>query len=110
MAAWGTGTNPSPVGLYSKDAQFNFSRFVSNDLTVMLNNIDSKEAMDAEYRGKAFRTWQEYMSEEATTIPTYFRTEIFPVNKRVKNWNVDYLKESKDNLQNVELVANEPVK
>ncbi|MGX9135507.1 oligopeptide ABC transporter substrate-binding protein [Rummeliibacillus sp. JY-2-4R] len=110
MAAWATGTNPSPVGLYGKEAQFNFSRFVTNDLTAMLNDIDSKEAMDAEYRGKAFRKWQEYMSEQATTIPTFFRTEIIPVNKRVKNWNIDYLNESKDNLQNVELVANEPVK
>ena len=108
MAAWGTGTNPSPVGLYGKEAQFNFSRFVSDDLTKLLSDIDSKEAMDSEYRGKAFRAWQEYMSEQATTIPMYFRTEIIPVNKRVKNYNIDYLNETE--LQDLELVADEPVK
>lgn len=110
IAAWGTGTNPSPIGLYGKEAQFSYSRFVSDDLTALLQDIDSKEAMDPAYRGKAFTKWQEYMSDQATTIPMYFRTEIIPVNKRVKNWSIDYLNESKDNLQNVELLADEPVK
>lgn len=107
-AAWGTGTNPSPIGLYGKEAQFNFSRFVSEDLTKLLTDIDSKEAMDAEYRSKAFRAWQEYMSEQASTVPMYFRTEIIPVNKRVKNYNVDYVTGTE--LQDIELVADEPVK
>lgn len=108
MAAWGTGTNPSPMGLYSKEAQFNFSRFVSNDLTALLQDIDSKEAMDQAYRGKAFTKWQEYMSDQATTIPMYFRTEIIPVNKRVKNYSIDYVTGTE--LQDIELVADEPVK
>ncbi|MGG0656398.1 ABC transporter substrate-binding protein [Rummeliibacillus pycnus] len=110
MAAWGTGTNPSPMGLYSKEAQFNFSRTVSDELTTLLNDIDSEAAMDPKYRGEAFAKWQNYMSEQATTIPTYFRTEIIPVNKRVKNWNIDYLHATMDDLQNVELTADEPVK
>ncbi|HEY9570403.1 MAG TPA: oligopeptide ABC transporter substrate-binding protein [Metalysinibacillus sp.] len=108
MAAWGTGTNPSPAGLYGKDAEFNFARIVTDDLTKMLADIDSKEAMDADYRAKAFRTWQEYMADQATTIPTYFRTEIVPVNKRVKNYNIDYIDATK--LHEIELVADTPVK
>lgn len=110
MAAWGTGTNPSPMGLYSKEAQFNFSRIVSDELTTLLNDIDSEAAMEPKYRAEAFTKWQNYMSEQATTVPTYFRTEIIPVNKRVKHWDIDYLKETKDNLQDVELTADEPVK
>ncbi|MCY9545858.1 oligopeptide ABC transporter substrate-binding protein [Lysinibacillus xylanilyticus] len=108
MAAWGTGTNPSPAGLYSEGAEFNMSRFVSPELSKMLENIDSAEAMDPKYRSDAFRTWQEYMSETATTIPTMFRTEIIPVNKRVKNYNVNYATETQ--LQTIELTADAPLK
>lgn len=108
MAAWGTGTNPSPMGLYGKGAAFNFSRFTNDELEKLLKDIDSKEAMDADYRAKAFRAWEEYMFEQATTIPTYFRTEIIPVNKRVKYFNVNYATETE--WHEVELVAEEPVK
>ncbi|ATP39291.1 oligopeptide ABC transporter substrate-binding protein [Solibacillus sp. R5-41] len=108
MAAWGTGTNPSPAGLYGKEASFNYSRFVSDDLTKLLTDIDSKEAIDASYRANAFRAWEEYMFANATTIPTYFRTQIIPVNKRVKTYNVDWASVTK--WHEVELVAEEPVK
>ncbi|MGE7927233.1 oligopeptide ABC transporter substrate-binding protein [Lysinibacillus xylanilyticus] len=110
MAAWGTGTNPSPIGLYSEGAEFNMSRYVSADLTKMLEDIDSEASMDPKHRSEAFRTWQEYMSKTATTIPTLFRTEIIPVNKRVKNYNVDYANDTQDNLQTIELTADAPLK
>lgn len=108
MAAWKTGTNPSPSGLYGEGAEFNFSRYVSADLTKMLEDIDSEDAMNPEFRSKAFRKWQEYMSETATTMPMYFRTELVPVNKRVKNYNIDYANETE--LQTIELTADAPLK
>ncbi|WP_141274523.1 oligopeptide ABC transporter substrate-binding protein, partial [Kurthia gibsonii] len=108
MAAWGTGTNPSPIGLYSKAAQFNYSRYTSPELEKLLLDIDSPEALDPKYRAEAFSKWQEFMSDNAATVPMYFRTEIIPVNKRVKNWTIDYL--AKDGIEKVELTADEPVK
>ncbi|MDM5232160.1 oligopeptide ABC transporter substrate-binding protein [Lysinibacillus pakistanensis] len=108
MAAWKTGTNPSPSGLYGEGAEFNLSRFVSAELTEMLEDIDSEKSMDPDHRAKAFRTWQEYMSKTATTMPMYFRTELFPVNKRVKNYNVDYANPTE--LQTIELTADAPLK
>lgn len=45
MAAWKTGTNPSPSGLYGEGAEFNLSRFVSAELTEMLEDIDSEKSM-----------------------------------------------------------------
>ncbi|MEK5184322.1 oligopeptide ABC transporter substrate-binding protein [Solibacillus sp. FSL R5-0691] len=108
MAAWGTGTNPSPLGLYGEGASFNYSRFVTPELQKLLADIDSKEAVDADYRADAFRKWEEYMFEQATTIPTYFRTEIIPVNKRVKNYNVDYGNPTE--LHEIELTADAPIK
>ncbi|MFB5085808.1 oligopeptide ABC transporter substrate-binding protein [Psychrobacillus sp. PGGUH221] len=110
MAAWGTGTNPSPSGLYSKTAQYNFSRYSSDFLETTLTNIDSPKAFDSEYRAKEFRAWQEYMAEQAPVIPTMYRYELVPVNKRVKNWSIDYTNESFSNLQEVELVSDTGVK
>ena len=46
--------------------------------------------MNQSYRNKAFRAWQEYAQDEAFVIPTLYRQQIFPVNKRVKNASVDY--------------------
>lgn len=108
MAAWGTGTNPSPAGIYKKEAAFNYSRFVSDDLTALLNDIDSKKSMDAPYRAKAFRAWEDYMFAQATTVPMYFRTEIIPVNKRVKYYNIDW--ENEIEWHEVEVVAENSVK
>lgn len=108
MAAWGTGTNPSPMGLYSKSASFNYSRNTTPELEDMLGAIDSPEALDPAYRSEAFGKWQQYMSEQAVTVPMYFRTELIPVNKRVKNYSIDYL--SKTGYEAVELTAEEPVK
>lgn len=108
MAAWGTGTNPSPLGLYGEASSFNYSRFVTPELQTLLADIDSKEAIDAGYRADAFRAWEEYMFAQATTIPTYFRTEIIPVNNRIKNYNVDYANGTE--WHEIELTAEEPVK
>ncbi|WP_146552357.1 oligopeptide ABC transporter substrate-binding protein [Rummeliibacillus sp. SL167] len=108
MAAWGTGTNPSPIGLYSKYASFNYSRYTTPELEEQLNAIDSKEALDPDYRAQAFKKWQETMKEEAVTVPMYFRTEIIPVNKRVKKFSIDYVNGTE--LQDIELTADEPIK
>lgn len=112
MGAWQTGTNPSPMGLYSKNAEFNYSRYTTEEQENMLKAIDSVEALDPKFRSDAFKKWQEYMYEQATTIPMYFRTEIVPVNKRVKNWNINWVSNdsTSDNLQELELTAEEPIK
>ena len=108
MAAWGTGTNPSPMGLYAKNAQFNYSRYTTPELETLLADIDSKESLDADHRGEAFKAWQEYMFEQAVTVPTYFRTEIVPVNNRVKNYDIKYVDGAQ--LQDIEVTEDAPVK
>lgn len=110
MAAWSTGTNPSPVGLYSKDAQFNLSRYTTPELEKLLADIDSKESLDAAHRGEAFKAWQQYMFEQAVTVPMYFRTEIFPVNNRVKGYSINYLDGIDKHYQDIELTADTPAK
>lgn len=107
MGAWSTGTNPSPSGLYGKADEFNFSRYTSEELETAIKNIDSPAAFDTKYRAEQFRAFQENLEEVATTIPMQFRYEIFPVNKRVKNYNVNYGEGTE--LHEIELVAEEPI-
>ncbi|TKI67215.1 oligopeptide ABC transporter substrate-binding protein [Lysinibacillus mangiferihumi] len=108
IAAWSTGTNPSPAGLYSKGAAFNFSRYVSDDLTKLLNDIDSQEALDATYRAQAFRKWQEYMADKAMVVPMLFSTSTIAINNRIKSYNID--RETGTEIQDLELIADEPIK
>jgi peptide/nickel transport system substrate-binding protein len=108
QAAWGTGDNPSPLGLYGEAAAFNYSRYVTPELQDLLAAIDSKEAIDSAIRAEAFRAWEEYMFEQATTVPIYFRTEIKPINKRVKHYNINYSNATE--WHEVEVVAEDPIK
>lgn len=108
MGAWGTGTNPSPSGLYSETAVYNFSRYSSDELEGLLQAIDSEDALDAEFRAGKFREWQEYMAEVSAVIPMQFRYELFPVNDRVKNWDYGY--DTEFDYIDVELTADAPVK
>ena len=89
-AAWTLSSDPSPMDLYSQKAPFNYSRFVSAKNTELLNDIDGQKALSASYRAKALKDWQKYANDEAFVIPTLYRQEIYPVNKRVKNASVDY--------------------
>ena len=108
MGAWGTGTNPSPAGLYSKTAVYNFSRYTSEELENLLIAIDSPEAIDGEFRAKKFREWQEYMQDVSGVIPLQFRYELLPINNRVKNYDFGY--DTDFSLIDIELVADTPVK
>lgn len=108
MGGWGTGTNPSPAGLYGKADPYNFSRYTSEELETIIQNIDSRQAFDKEYRANQFRAFQEYMLEVAPVIPMQFRYEIVPVNNRVKNYSIDYNHPTQ--LHEIELLAETPIK
>ena len=108
MGAWGTGTNPSPMGLYSNDAAFNFSRFATEESQELLVAIDSPEAFDTDFRKEKLLAWEELMAEEAPVIPMNNRLEITPVNKRVKNFSIDYTTDL--GLEDVQLTADAPIK
>ncbi|MFT4452532.1 oligopeptide ABC transporter substrate-binding protein [Parvimonas sp. G1425] len=108
QAAWGTGSNPNPTGLYGRKAQFNFSRFATPELDAILNKINSIKAVDEEYRSKAYKEFANYMFENVPVVPTLFRKGIVAVNNRVKKW--DITPGSDFGLFDVELTATEPIK
>ena len=88
QGAWGTGTDPTPDGLYGETAPFNYTRFVSEENTEYMEQMLSAEGFDTEWRAGVFNEWQEYFMEELPIIPTLFRTEVFPVNNRVGAYDV----------------------
>ncbi|MEC1178828.1 oligopeptide ABC transporter substrate-binding protein [Metasolibacillus meyeri] len=110
MAAWGVGTNPSPSGIYAHTAAYNFSRYTSENLQTVLSNIDSNKSFDATYRAEQFAAFEKEIAEVAPVVPMMYRLELTPVNKRVKNWSVEYGNTTITNLELVELVADAPVK
>ena len=48
QGAWGTGSDPSPTGLYGPNSAFNYTRFESEENTKLLDAIDSKASFDEE--------------------------------------------------------------
>ena len=108
QAAWGTGTNPNPTGLYGRKAQFNFPRFATPELDKILDKINSFEAVDKDYRSKAYKEFANYMFENVPVVPTLFRKGIVAVNNRVKKWDTTPGKNF--GLFDVELTKDAPVK
>ena len=108
QAAWGTGSNPNPTSLYGRKASFNFPRFATPELDAILNKINSVEAVDKEFRSKAYKEFANYMFENVPVVPTLFRKGIVAVNNRVKKW--DITPGANFTIFDIELTAEEPIK
>lgn len=67
---------------------YNYTRFVSDDNTALLNKITSAESFDEQKNIENYKAWQEYAFEQAFAIPTFERESITAVNKRVKYYDV----------------------
>lgn len=109
QAAWGTGTDPTPNGLYARNAAFNYTRWTTEENDQFMADFTSAEAFDEEFQRNTFIEWQKYFSEEAPVIPTLFRQEVMPINNRVKHF--DYAHNPADDFgwHTVEVTADAPV-
>lgn len=85
QAAWGTGTDPDPSGIWARDAAFNYPRWVNRQNDELLKKGVSPEAFDDTYRKNIYKQWQSLVNEEAPVIPTLYRYTLLGVNKRVKD-------------------------
>ena len=108
QAAWGTGSNPNPTAFYGRNAAFNFPRYATPELDAILAKINSVEAVDKDFRSKAYKEFANYMFENVPVVPTLFRKSIVAVNNRVKKW--DITPGSVFTVKDVELTAPEPIK
>ncbi|MGE6260198.1 oligopeptide ABC transporter substrate-binding protein [Heyndrickxia sporothermodurans] len=108
QAAWGTGTDVDPYGLYSKTAVYNYTRFVDDKNEQLLSDGHSEKAFDAKYRKKVYDEWQAYMHEEVPVIPTLYRYELYALNNRVKNFSLDSASDLQNNWQALAVTADKP--
>ncbi|MED4164422.1 ABC transporter substrate-binding protein, partial [Halalkalibacterium halodurans] len=88
QAAWGVGIDVDPSGLYGRRAPFNYTRWSSEENDRLLAEALSEEAFEVEKRQEIYNEWQQLMVDEVPVIPTLYRSEIVPVNKRVVNWAI----------------------
>jgi len=89
QAAWSTGSDPDPSGLYGRTALYNYSRFASDKNDELLAAGTSEKAFDFAYRKLIYNEWQALMVEDVPIAPTVYRYGITAVNKRVTNYSID---------------------
>src|SRR5690606_25412179 len=90
QAAWGTGFDPNPYGLWHSKSAWNYPRFVNEENDRLLEEGSSEKALfDPEFRKDIYNQWQELMVENPPVIPTLYRYALVAVNDRVVNYTVD---------------------
>lgn len=109
QGAWGTGGDPNPTGLYGRTAQFNYTRWATEENDAILEKLNSDDSFDADFRAAAFFEWQNYMMEELPVIPTLYRTGVVAVNNRVKGYDIA-TGSAGSNWTEVSLTADAPYK
>jgi len=88
QAAWGTGSDPDPSGIWDKTATFNYTRWLNDENDKLLKEGTSAKAFDEDYRKDVYNKWQALIAEEAPMIPTLYRFELAGFNKRVKDYSL----------------------
>ena len=112
FAAWGVGTNLSPFETAGRKSMFNYTRFASDENDKLMAEVTSPKTLtDPNYKPEAYKKWQEYYINQAVEVPLTYRYQLYPVNKRVKNFDVAYgIQKQGKGIHLVELTAAEPIK
>ena len=112
FAAWGVGTNLGPYETAGRKSMFNYSRFASDENDKLMAEVTSPKTLtDPNYKPEAYKKWQEYYINQSVEVPLTYRYQLYPVNKRVKNFDVAYGYEKRGTgMHLVELTAAEPIK
>lgn len=110
-AAWGTGSDPNPNGLYSKRAQFNFSRYSDEKIDKALKTISSPEGFDDAKLKQAYKDFDAAMFEACPVYPIFYRNSKNLINKRVKKWDASFQLGDNDDFRwnELELTAEQPI-
>jgi len=109
-AAWGTGSDPDPSGIWSKNAPFNYVRWVNDENEQLLKDGISPDSFDENHRQEVYNKWQELVSEEVPLIPTLFRFGLDGVNNRVKGYDITPGQGFQGHLQEITVTSEESEK
>ncbi|MFJ1104322.1 oligopeptide ABC transporter substrate-binding protein [Bacillus sp. RA(2023)] len=85
-AAWGTGSDPDPSGIWAKNAAFNYTRWATDQNTELLKQGISPKAADEKYRKDVYDKWQKLIHDEVPLIPLHYKFDLKGVNNRVKDY------------------------
>lgn len=108
QATWRTGMDPNPTEMLGRDSALNYSRWTNEKNDALLGQINAAAALDENARTGIYQEWQALLFAEAPVIPTLWRTQIFAVNNRVKNFNIRY--GATRGWETIELTSEEPVR
>ena len=112
IAGIGFGTDPQQLAIFGKNAKFNISRYISDELEAALDATVSKDALNEEYRVKAYKDYEKLFMEEIPAIPILNRLDILVINKRVKKYDWRPNVDGKPNTfkwSMIEVVAPQPI-
>ena len=112
IAGIGFGTDPQQLAIFGKNAKFNISRYISDQLEAALDATVSKEAMNEEYRVKAYKDYEKVFMEEIPAVPILNKLDILVVNKRIKKYDWRPNVDGKPNTfkwSMIEVVAPQPI-
>lgn len=108
QATWGTGMDPNPTEMFSRTSALNYTRWINEKNDALLDQLNAAGALDENARTQIYQQWQALLFEEAPVIPTFWRTQIFAVNNRVKNFNIRY--GATRGWETIELTSEEPAR
>ena len=112
IAGIGFGTDPQQLAIFGKNAKFNISRYISDNLEAALDATVSKDAMNEEYRVKAYKDYEKIFMEEIPAVPILNKLDILVVNKRIKKYDWRPNVDGKPNTfkwSMIEVVAPQPI-
>ena len=112
IAGIGFGTDPQQLAIFGKNAKFNISRYISDNLEAALDATVSKDAMNEEYRVKAYKDYEKVFMEETPAVPILNKLDILVVNKRIKKYDWRPNVDGKPNTfkwSMIEVVAPQPI-
>lgn len=109
-AAWGTGSDPDPSGIWSKNAPFNYVRWVNDENDQLLKDGISPDSFDEKHRQEIYNKWQKLVNEEVPVIPTLFRFGLDGVNNRVKGYDITPGQGFQGHLQEITVTSEESEK
>ncbi|MCL2015607.1 MAG: ABC transporter substrate-binding protein [Defluviitaleaceae bacterium] len=87
IGGWSAGWDPNPSSLWGPEAQFNLSRHSSDELSAILDTINSAAMWDDAVRLQAYSDFQRYFSTVIPAFATFWPLDITGVNNRVQNFS-----------------------
>ena len=110
QGAWQYGTNPNRQELLGKKAPLNLYRYTTDAFEESFKVQATADMFDAKKLKEAYNKFDSEVAEELPFFPLSWDTSITWVNKRVKNYDLNKIKNGEFYLYNIELTDEQGAK